>query len=307
MAGTARASPRASSTTVRGRKVLVVTGRFGFKTLTSAIRRTRSCSTSSCRRDRPGGDPPPAGRLLAERGHGARHAAQADHRRARSAAQRRRPAPTAPCPHNDSTGRTRRRLQSGFFVISYADPSNMRADRRLRRACRRATRRAASRTASTSGPAARRGDSDQDWLDPIIRSEQARADHAPEPPDRRRPADLGHRPDVTRRTRGSPTSRSTSSATTATPTTRTTSTRTRAASRGSAGRGGIRGYATRGRHRDPYQNRVRQATPFDPILVAGGGLSGTSRPPERNDGVRRPPTSCTTPAVRPTARSGRRA
>ena len=39
-----------------------------------------------------------------------------------------------------------------------------------------------------------------------------------------------------------------------------------------AGRGGIRGYATEGRHRDPYQNRVREATPFDPILVAGGGF-----------------------------------
>ena len=39
-----------------------------------------------------------------------------------------------------------------------------------------------------------------------------------------------------------------------------------------SGRGGIRGYATRGRHRDPYQNRVRRATPFDPVLVAGGGV-----------------------------------
>jgi hypothetical protein len=40
-----------------------------------------------------------------------------------------------------------------------------------------------------------------------------------------------------------------------------------------SGRGGIRGYATSGKHRDPYQNRWREATPFDPILVAGGGLA----------------------------------
>jgi hypothetical protein len=39
-----------------------------------------------------------------------------------------------------------------------------------------------------------------------------------------------------------------------------------------SGRGGIRGYATSGRHRDPFQNRVREASPFDPILVAGGGI-----------------------------------
>ena len=57
-----------------------------------------------------------------------------------------------------------------------------------------------------------------------------------------------------------------------------------------AGRGGIRGYATKGRHRDPYQNRVRRATPFDPILVAGGGLEWDEPPitppaEDGNDGV----------------------
>jgi hypothetical protein len=45
-----------------------------------------------------------------------------------------------------------------------------------------------------------------------------------------------------------------------------------------SGRGGIRGYATSGKHRDPYQNRWRRATPFDPILVAGGGVGGTAQP-----------------------------
>jgi hypothetical protein len=45
-----------------------------------------------------------------------------------------------------------------------------------------------------------------------------------------------------------------------------------------SGRGGVRGYATSGYHRDPYQNRYRRATPFDPILVAGGGVAGTAQP-----------------------------
>ncbi len=45
-----------------------------------------------------------------------------------------------------------------------------------------------------------------------------------------------------------------------------------------SGRGGIRGYATKGWHRDPYQNRWRKASPFDPVLVAGGGVAGTAQP-----------------------------
>jgi hypothetical protein len=45
-----------------------------------------------------------------------------------------------------------------------------------------------------------------------------------------------------------------------------------------SGRGGIRGYATKGVHRDPYLNRERRATPFEPILVAGGGVAGTAQP-----------------------------
>jgi hypothetical protein len=45
-----------------------------------------------------------------------------------------------------------------------------------------------------------------------------------------------------------------------------------------SGRGGIRGYATSGRYRDPYQDRVRNATPTNPILVAGGGVGGTAQP-----------------------------
>jgi hypothetical protein len=50
-----------------------------------------------------------------------------------------------------------------------------------------------------------------------------------------------------------------------------------------AGRGGIRGYATKGRHRDPYLNRVRTATPDEPILVAGGGLQWDVPPARQGD------------------------
>lgn len=45
-----------------------------------------------------------------------------------------------------------------------------------------------------------------------------------------------------------------------------------------SGRGGIRGYATSGKHRDPYTDRVRPAKPWDPVLVAGGGVGGTNQP-----------------------------
>ena len=38
-------------------------------------------------------------------------------------------------------------------------------------------------------------------------------------------------------------------------------------------------------HRDPFQNRVRQATPFDPILVAGGGVEWDDPANPNDDGV----------------------
>ena len=41
-----------------------------------------------------------------------------------------------------------------------------------------------------------------------------------------------------------------------------------------SGRGGVRGYATSGRHRDPTTNTARNARPWDPILVSGGGFAG---------------------------------
>ena len=45
-----------------------------------------------------------------------------------------------------------------------------------------------------------------------------------------------------------------------------------------SGRGGIRGYATSGRYRDPMSNTTRLARPWDPILVAGGGVAGVASP-----------------------------
>jgi len=45
-----------------------------------------------------------------------------------------------------------------------------------------------------------------------------------------------------------------------------------------SGRGGIRGYATDGNHLDPYTNRWRRAKPWDPVLVAGGGVAGVNQP-----------------------------
>jgi hypothetical protein len=55
-----------------------------------------------------------------------------------------------------------------------------------------------------------------------------------------------------------------------------------------SGRGGIRGYATKGWHRDPYQNRWRKASPFNPILVAGGGIEWDDPAVQGDDGVAQP-------------------
>jgi hypothetical protein len=45
-----------------------------------------------------------------------------------------------------------------------------------------------------------------------------------------------------------------------------------------SGRGGILGYATEGKWRDPYTNKKRRAHPWDPVLVAGGGVGGVNQP-----------------------------
>ena len=97
--------------------------------MTSATRRTRRLlDTLPAARD------PRRERLLAGRGHGDRRPPQADHRRARSPPRRRRPG-ELPGHRARSARRTATRsCRSGFYVISYADPREPRAGRRLRRA-----------------------------------------------------------------------------------------------------------------------------------------------------------------------------
>jgi hypothetical protein len=60
-----------------------------------------------------------------------------------------------------------------------------------------------------------------------------------------------------------------------------------------SGRGGALGYATHGRHVDPRTGEKRKATPWDPILVAGGGVEGGP------DGVAQPQTDFIHNAARP--------
>jgi hypothetical protein len=61
-----------------------------------------------------------------------------------------------------------------------------------------------------------------------------------------------------------------------------------------SGRGGLLGYATSGKWRDPKIDRVRRAHPWDPVLVAGGGLPGGPR------GIAQPGTDFIHNANRPT-------
>ena len=61
-----------------------------------------------------------------------------------------------------------------------------------------------------------------------------------------------------------------------------------------SGRGGLTGYATRGKWRDPKTDEVRPAKPWDPVLVAGGGIPGG------NTGVAQPQTDFIHNSTRPT-------
>jgi hypothetical protein len=60
-----------------------------------------------------------------------------------------------------------------------------------------------------------------------------------------------------------------------------------------SGRGGLTGYATRGWWRDPRTDKWRRAKPWDPVLVAGGGLPGGDA------GVAQPGTDFIHNAARP--------
>ena len=264
------------------------------------VRRQRSRRTRAARRL-----PAARGRrerLLAERGHGARHAPQADHRRARPAPQRARPDRL----HRLATAtRSPSGVQERLLRHLLRRPGEPAPGRRLRRAAVRPhlelhpglPLHLDRRPGAHEQPRAR------------LARPDLRLGAGDEPARRRRPADLGHRPAQPARPEGRPTSpidlwRNDGYT--------DYSHDVDEDDQGIAwvsGRGGVRGYATSGRHRDPYQNRVRRATPFDPILVAGGGVAGTRAardadaqlgPPDRR--VRaRPPGS-----RRATSWSGRR-
>jgi hypothetical protein len=60
-----------------------------------------------------------------------------------------------------------------------------------------------------------------------------------------------------------------------------------------SGRGGLLGYATQGRWLDPRTDTYRNARPWDPILIAGGGIEGGP------DGVAQPQTDFIHNAARP--------
>jgi len=68
-----------------------------------------------------------------------------------------------------------------------------------------------------------------------------------------------------------------------------------------SGRGGLLGYATRGRWRDPRTDARRTATPWDPVLVAGGGIEGGP------NGVAQPQTDFIHNSDRPDPRAVRAA
>ena len=212
---------------VRGDDVLVVTGRFGFKTYD--VQRPRGSAGAR--------HVPAAGhrrvQVLAGRGHGARHAPQAHHRRARPAPHRR---PLGDCPPAPSA--TTRPGRAAASVTRTARAASTSSPTPIRRTCARsasscrcppATPRAASRSAATSGRAARRGATTRTGSARSCRTPtRGRADASSATAGR-----SGSPTCATRRTRWSPTSRSTCGATTATRTTPTTSTRTRRASPGS--------------------------------------------------------------------------
>jgi hypothetical protein len=60
-----------------------------------------------------------------------------------------------------------------------------------------------------------------------------------------------------------------------------------------SGRGGLRGWATRHRWRDPFTDKMRVAKPWNPVLIAGGGVAGGT------NGVAQPQTDFIHNSARP--------
>jgi hypothetical protein len=273
--------------TVRGRKVLVVTGRFGFKTYDVSDPTDPELLDEFL----PAGiAPPEPGATLPRQalgGYWQNEDMELDTKRklvigALDPRHNTVGPSDGACPHDDTLAVRDVDCKSGFYVISYADPRNMRqiGDFVSLPSGHTSSCIQDCRYIWTGGPARR---SDQDWLNTTIPqtgtgeptlnnrligdgrpiwvtdlSNPAKPDVSDLPVDLYRNdgyTDYSH--DVDEDERGIA---------------------------WVAGRGGIRGYATKGRHRDPYLNRVRQATPFEPILVAGGGLEWDEPPIRADDG-----------------------
>src|SRR4051812_25675616 len=181
--------------------------------------------------------------------------------------------PLAGCPVNGNT--TSPLCKSGFYVISYKDPSNLKqvGDFVDLPSGHTSTCIHGCRYIWTGGPARR---NDQDWLGPIFTTTNP---PSPEPPrligngrpiwvtdltDAENPKVSDQPIDLWRNDKYTDYSHDVN-----------------VDDQGIAwvsGRGGIRGYATDGFHRDPYTDQVREATPVNPVLVAGGGVGGTAQP-----------------------------
>ncbi len=254
---------------VRGDDILVITGRFGFKTYDVSDPDDPELLDEFL---------PPE---IADFGYWQNEDMELDKRRkliigALDPRHNDRDPNATGCPDPDNLSVRDPDCMSGFYVISYANPRNMRQIGDF-------VDLPAGHTSSciqkcnyiwTGGPARR---DDQDWLAPIIQQDPAQpmtidnrliGDGRPvwvtDLTNPRRPRVSNQPIDLWRNDGYTDYSHDVDED-----------------DEGIAwvsGRGGIRGYATRGLHRDPYQNRLRRATPFDPVLVAGGGVAGTAQP-----------------------------
>ncbi|HKF89941.1 MAG TPA: hypothetical protein VKC52_00515 [Acidimicrobiia bacterium] len=241
---------------VAGREVLVLTGRFGFKTF--------DVSDPA--------DPKPLDSFipsdLAAGGYWQNEDMELDTRRKLiigALDPRHTDNPLGLCPAGGSVRNVY--CRSGFYVISYADPTDLRQVGDF-------VELPSGHTSScidqcryiwTGGPARR---DDQGWLGPILTEPRLIGDGRPiwvtdltdpsHPKVSDDPIDLWRNDGYTDYSHDVNVDRN-----------------------GIAwvsGRGGIRGWATAGLHRDPYADQFRQATPIDPVLVAGGGVGGTAQP-----------------------------
>jgi hypothetical protein len=250
---------------VRNRDVLVITGRFGFRTLDVSDPENPKPMDSFIPPD------------IAENGYWQNEDMELDTRRKLiigALDPRHTDRPLGACPEGGSVRIPA--CKSGFYVISYADPNNLQQVGDFVELPSGHTSSCIQRCRYiwTGGPARR---DDQDWLGPIINpdpnappsiSNRLIGDGRPiwvtDLTNPRRPEVSDLPVDVWRNDKYTDYSHDVDED-----------------AQGIAwvsGRGGIRGYATRGLHRDPFQNRLRNATPLNPILVAGGGVAGTAQP-----------------------------